>query len=74
MHKNLENKFGSPLRTEDDLRMCEENERAYHRMINEDISPKQLSNDELTTDVIEQHAPPSIFFLFVVYFFFLIGT
>ncbi|CAF3555278.1 unnamed protein product [Rotaria sordida] len=55
--KKLEKKFGSPLRTDDDLRMCEENERAYKQMINGDVSLKQHSNDDLNTNVIEQNTP-----------------
>ncbi|CAF4540268.1 unnamed protein product [Rotaria sp. Silwood1] len=55
--KKLEKKFGSPLRTEDDLHMCDDNQRAYERMINGDISLKQFSNDELNTNVIEQNMP-----------------
>ncbi|CAF4069506.1 unnamed protein product [Rotaria magnacalcarata] len=62
--KKLEKKFGSPLRTEDDLHMFEENERAYERMINGDISLQQVSNDELNFNVVKQKAPPSIFFFF----------
>ncbi|CAF3433294.1 unnamed protein product [Rotaria socialis] len=58
--KRLEKKFGSPLRTEDDLHMFEENERAYERMINGDISLQQVSNDELDINAIEKKALPIV--------------
>lgn len=49
--------------------MCEENERAYERMIDGDnISSNQLSNDESNINVIEQNAPSSIFLLVLFYF------
>jgi len=49
--------------------MCEENERAYERIIDGDnISSNQLSNDESNINVIEQNAPSSIFLLVLFYF------
>jgi hypothetical protein len=55
--------------------MCDENERAYERMINGDMSSQQqqqLSNDEFNPNLIEQNAPPSISFSSFCYSVFLI--
>jgi hypothetical protein len=42
--------------------MCEENYRAYQRLIDGDRVLNQLSTADSNIHVIEQNTPPSIFF------------
>lgn len=56
------------MQTKDDLLMCHDNERAYERMINADLSGKTTSNDVF--DLTDVNLPSSIFlieiFLYIV--------